>query len=99
MQRLKDNAATKGYHVTQMVGELASGLNESRPKFLKLLADVSIGTIVVEHRDRATRFGLYRATGKRPNTIALHKKLNALKPSQFPWMYEISKCAPQEALR
>src|SRR5438270_8210743 len=33
MQRLKDYAATKGYSVTQTVGELASGLNESRPKF------------------------------------------------------------------
>ncbi len=58
MQRLKDYAAAKGYHVTKSVSELASGLNESRPKFLKLLTDVSIGTIVVEHRDRATRFGL-----------------------------------------
>jgi predicted site-specific integrase-resolvase len=58
MQRLKDYAAAKGYQVTRTVSELASGLNESRPKFLKLLTDASIGTIVVEHRDRATRFGL-----------------------------------------
>lgn len=42
---------------------------------------------------------VYRETSKRPNAIALHKELNALKPSQFPWMYEVSKCAPQEALR
>lgn len=58
MQRLKDYAAAKGYQVTKMVSELASGLNDSRPKFLKLLTDASIGVIVVEHRDRATRFGL-----------------------------------------
>lgn len=58
MQRLKDYAAAKGYRVTKTVSELASGLNDSRPKFLKLLTDASIGTIVVEHRDRATRFGL-----------------------------------------
>jgi len=58
MQRLKDYAAAKGYLVTRTVSELASGLNDSRPKFLKLLTDASIGTIVVEHRDRATRFGL-----------------------------------------
>ena len=58
MQRLKDYAAAKGYHVTRTVSELASGLNDSRPKFLKLLTDASIGVIVVEHRDRATRFGL-----------------------------------------
>ena len=41
----------------------------------------------------------YRATGKRPSPAQLHKELNALKPTDFPWMYEVSKCAPQEALR
>ncbi len=58
MQRLKDYAAAKGYHVTKTVSELASGLNDSRPKFLKLLTDSSIDVIAVEHGDRATRFGL-----------------------------------------
>ena len=58
MQRLKDYAAARGYQVTKIVSELASGLSESRPKFLKLLTDASIGVIVVEQRDRATRFGL-----------------------------------------
>ncbi len=58
MQRLKDYAASRGYHVTKTISELASGLNDSRPKFLKLLTDASIGVIVVEHRDRATCFGL-----------------------------------------
>ncbi len=42
---------------------------------------------------------VYRTTGKRPNAIALHKGLNALKKTDFSWMYEVSKCAPQEALR
>ncbi|MHA1479951.1 MAG: RNA-guided endonuclease InsQ/TnpB family protein [Candidatus Thorarchaeota archaeon] len=28
-----------------------------------------------------------------------HKLLNSLKKTQFPWMYQSSKCAPQEALR
>jgi putative transposase len=42
---------------------------------------------------------VYRTTGKRPTAIALHKELNALKKTDFPWMYEVSKCAPQEALR
>jgi len=28
-----------------------------------------------------------------------HKLLNSLKKTQFPWMHECSKCAPQEALR
>jgi putative transposase len=29
----------------------------------------------------------------------LHRELNALKQTDVPWMYEVSKCAPQEALR
>jgi len=33
------------------------------------------------------------------NAISLHKKLNSLKKEEFPWMYQVSKCAPQEALR
>ena len=46
----------------------------------------------------------YKATGKSPTAIDLHRELNALKkkPAEeggIPWMYESSKCAPQEALR
>ncbi len=55
--RLKDYAAAKGYQVAKEVTEIASGLNDQRPKLEKLLADTSIGTIVVENRDRLTRFG------------------------------------------
>ena len=29
------------------------------------------------------------ATGKRPHAIALHKELNTLKQTDFPWMYEV----------
>ena len=36
---------------------------------------------------------------KIPTAMDLHKELNALKKTDFPWMYESSKCAPQEALR
>jgi putative resolvase len=57
MQRLKDYAASKGYQVTKMVSELASGLNDERPKLMKLLTDPSVGIVVIEHRDRLTRFG------------------------------------------
>jgi putative transposase len=42
---------------------------------------------------------VYRTTGKRPTALDLHKDLNKLKQTDFPWMYEVSKCAPQEALR
>jgi len=41
----------------------------------------------------------YHATGKSPSAIDLHRELNVLKQTDVPWMYEVSKCAPQEALR
>src|SRR5262250_1236571 len=41
----------------------------------------------------------YKATKKSPTAIELHRELNALKKTQVPWMYQVSKCAPQEALR
>lgn len=39
------------------------------------------------------------AKAKIPNAIELHRRLNTLKPTELPWMYEVSKCSPQEALR
>ncbi len=41
----------------------------------------------------------YRATGTSPSAIELHRELNALKQTAVPWLYAVSKCAPQEALR
>src|SRR5215813_4542664 len=41
----------------------------------------------------------YKATGKSPNAMDLHRELNALKQNELSWMYAVSKCAPQEALR
>ena len=37
--------------------------------------------------------------GKLPSAMSLHKELNALKQTELSWLYEVSKCAPQEALR
>jgi len=41
----------------------------------------------------------YRTTGTSPSAMELHRELNALKQTDVPWLYEVSKCAPQEALR
>jgi len=55
--RLVAYCSAKGYQVTKVVKEIGSGVNDSRPKFLALLEDQSIRLIVVEHKDRGTRFG------------------------------------------
>lgn len=57
IHRLRDYAAARGYQVVAEVTEIASGLNDERPKLKKLLTDAKVGVIVVEHRDRLTRFG------------------------------------------
>ncbi len=41
----------------------------------------------------------YKITGKSSNYIEQNKQLNALKGTDFPWLYEVSKCAPQCALQ
>jgi putative resolvase len=56
-ERLVLYCTAKGYQVHQVVKEVGSGVNDSRPKFLALLADEKVTRIVVEHKDRATRFG------------------------------------------
>jgi putative resolvase len=53
-----------------VVKEIGSGVNDARPKFLALLEDPSIGILIIEHQDRAARFGfryiesLFRVQGR-----------------------------------
>jgi putative resolvase len=55
--RLLVYCAAKGYYVSRVVTETGSGINDSRNKWLSLLQDKQINLIVVEHKDRFTRFG------------------------------------------
>ena len=48
---------------------------------------------------RIALFQTKQGTDRFTNARKQHKLLNSLKKTQFPWMYECSKCAPQEALR
>ena len=56
-ERLVAYCTAKGYQIAKVVKEIGSGVNESRPKFLSLLEDQSISLIVIEQKDRGTRFG------------------------------------------
>jgi len=56
-KRVQSFCLAKGWVVSAVVEECASGLNDSRPKLMKLLLDKTITRIVVEHKDRLTRFG------------------------------------------
>jgi putative resolvase len=53
--RLSQWAATAGLAVVRVEAEVASGMNGHRPKLRRLLADPSVTSVVVEHRDRLAR--------------------------------------------
>jgi putative resolvase len=56
-ERLCAYCAAKGWKVVKVVKEVDSGVNDGRRKLLALLADPTVTVIVVEHKDRLTRFG------------------------------------------
>ena len=47
----------------------------------------------------ARKIEAYKKGEKVPTAIDLHRELNKLKKTELSWMYQVSKCAPQEALR
>lgn len=70
-ERMTQFANAAGLSVIAVVTEVASGVNDARPKLTKLLERDDWGTLVVEHKDRLSRVGfgwfevLLRAQGKR----------------------------------
>jgi putative resolvase len=53
--RLSEWAARTGRVVARVESEVGSGMNGTRPKVRRLLADPKVTTVVVEHRDRLGR--------------------------------------------
>jgi len=53
--RLSEWAAKAGHPVVRVEAEVGSGMNGSRSKLRRLLADPRVTTVVVEHRDRLAR--------------------------------------------
>lgn len=56
-ERLINYCNAKGYRVSEVITEIASGVNDQRPKLTKLIKNDNYTKIVVEHKDRLTRFG------------------------------------------
>lgn len=69
--RLAQWAAKAGHRVVRIEAEIASGMNGSRTKARRLLADPEVTTVVVEHKDRLGRMNVelveaaLAATGRR----------------------------------
>lgn len=56
--RLKAFAFNMGVDAPEVVTEVGSGMNDKRRKLNKLLADPTVTTIIVEHRDRLARMNV-----------------------------------------
>jgi putative resolvase len=56
-ERLMSWCKAQGWSVGKVVKEVGSGINDQRPKFLALLTNPATRRIMVEHKDRASRFG------------------------------------------
>ncbi|OZG55466.1 integrase [Bifidobacterium tissieri] len=53
--RLKAFAINMGVESPEVVTETGSGMNDRRRRLNRILADSTVGTIIVEHRDRLAR--------------------------------------------
>jgi predicted site-specific integrase-resolvase len=56
-KRVQEFCSANGWIVSKVVEECGSGLNDERKKMIQLLSDENIAKILVEHKDRITRFG------------------------------------------
>lgn len=57
LNRMRQFAAAKGYTVVDERKEIASGLNENRKQLLPLLSRQDYDVLIIEHKDRLSRFG------------------------------------------
>ena len=57
LERLRNFAAASGLKIHKEYLEIASGLNQNRKILNSILKDKSITKIIVEYKDRLTRFG------------------------------------------
>ena len=72
VERLKDYAFAKRYKIKQVVKEYGSGLNDERKQLSQILKDNDYDKIIVENKDRLTRFGfnwIQLLTGNRIEVI------------------------------
>jgi putative resolvase len=56
-ERLQEYSIAKGYQIAKIIKEVGSGVNDNRRQLNKLLQDKSYNRLIVEHKDRLTRFG------------------------------------------
>ena len=58
LERLENFAIAKGWKIVHSVKEVGSGLNDKRIQLEKLISKIDYDIILVEHKDRFSRFGV-----------------------------------------
>jgi predicted site-specific integrase-resolvase len=56
-ERLVEYATARGYQIKEVIKEVGSGVNDKRKKLHKILDEGKATKIIIEHKDRLTRFG------------------------------------------
>lgn len=56
-ERMEQYAIAKGYQIYKVIKEVGSGINDNRKQLTKILSDNNYRILIVEHKDRLTRFG------------------------------------------
>jgi len=56
-ERLEEYCISKGYTIVKSIKEISSGMNDNRPKLKQILEEKNFDILIVEHKDRLTRFG------------------------------------------
>ena len=57
IDRMRAFTSAKGYTIVKEIKEVASGLNDERPKLQKIISSNNWDVLIVEHKDILTRFG------------------------------------------
>jgi len=74
-ERLEQYAIAKGYQIYKIIKEVGSGVNDNRKQLTKILSDNNYRILIVEHKDRLTRFGfnyinvLFENNGKKIEVV------------------------------
>ncbi|MCS7308217.1 MAG: IS607 family transposase, partial [Aquificaceae bacterium] len=74
-ERLVDYATKRGYKIVAVVKEVGSGVSDKRRKLVEVLQRDDYDILLVEHKDRLTRFGfnyiqtLLQKQGKRIEVV------------------------------
>src|ERR1700716_147099 len=81
--RVVAEATGRGLAVGRVVSEVGSGMNGHRPKLTELLSDPAVTVIVVENRERLTRFGFEHLAASMSAPVSVASSIGRA-PGAFP---------------